>query len=46
MASAGMQYVLNYWWIPVMPAVVVAILALVFNYVGDGLRSIIRGTGA
>lgn len=46
MASAGMPYLLNSWWIPVIPAVAVGVLTLVFTYLGDGLRSTLRSKGA
>lgn len=45
MASEGMQYVLNAWWIPVFPGLCVGLLALLFNYLGDGLRSLLRSRG-
>lgn len=46
MASAGMQYILTAPWIPVIPGLVVGLLALVFNYLGDGMRNILRSKGA
>ncbi|MBT0770083.1 ABC transporter permease [Kineosporia sp. J2-2] len=46
MASAGLPYVLDSWWIPVMPAIAVAVLSLIFNYLGDALRSVLRAGGA
>ncbi|MFT4082361.1 MAG: ABC transporter permease, partial [Nocardioides sp.] len=46
MASAGMQYVIAAWWIPVMPGIAVGVLSLLFNYVGDGVRSVLRSRGA
>ncbi|GAA3624846.1 ABC transporter permease [Kineosporia mesophila] len=46
MSSAGMQYLLDSWWIPVFPAVAVGLLSLIFNYLGDGLRSVLRARGA
>lgn len=45
MASAGMQYILSYWWVAVIPGAAIAVVALVFNYVGDGLRSVLRAQG-
>ncbi|HEX7827070.1 MAG TPA: ABC transporter permease [Mycobacterium sp.] len=45
MASAGMEFILSAWWIAVVPGVAVAVLALVCNYVGDGLRLALRSTG-
>jgi peptide/nickel transport system permease protein len=46
MSSAGMQYVLGSWWIPVIPGIAVGILSLIFTYLGDGLRSMLRSQGA
>jgi peptide/nickel transport system permease protein len=46
MASAGMQYVVNAWWIPVLPGIAVGLLSLLFNYTGDGLRAVLRAKGA
>ncbi|SDZ49558.1 ABC transporter permease [Herbiconiux ginsengi] len=45
MASAGMQYILSAWWIAVVPGVAIALVALAFNYVGDGLRTVLRAKG-
>ncbi len=45
MASAGMQYVLTAWWVAVLPGAAVGLLALLFNYVGDGLRVTLRSRG-
>ncbi|KAA9106046.1 ABC transporter permease [Microbacterium rhizomatis] len=45
MASAGMQYILSAWWIAVIPGIAIALVALVFNYVGDGLRTVLRAKG-
>ena len=46
MAAAGLQYMVNSWWIPVVPGAVVGLLSLLFNYAGDGLRSVLRAKGA
>ncbi|WP_306215773.1 ABC transporter permease [Actinoplanes sp. RD1] len=46
MASAGLQYVVNSWWIPVLPGLMVGLLSLLFNYTGDGLRALLRRKGA
>jgi peptide/nickel transport system permease protein len=37
-SSHGLQYILTDWWIAVVPAVAIFILALVANLAGDGLR--------
>jgi peptide/nickel transport system permease protein len=41
MAALGLPYLLEQWWVPVMPAVTVLLLALVANLAGDGLRDMI-----
>ncbi len=46
MSSAGMQFVLDSWWIPVIPGIAVGILSLIFTYLGDGMRSRLRSKGA
>lgn len=46
MAAGGMDYVLSSWWIPVVPGVAVGVLALLFNYVGDSVRTTLRAKGA
>ncbi|WP_114423154.1 ABC transporter permease [Nocardioides houyundeii] len=46
MASGGMDYVLSAWWIPVVPGIAVGVLALIFNYVGDSVRTTLRAKEA
>ncbi|MGO9027233.1 MAG: ABC transporter permease [Acidimicrobiales bacterium] len=43
MAARGLQYLLQEWWIPVMPAVAVFFLALASNLSGDGLNDALLG---
>lgn len=43
MASAGMQYVLSGWWIPIFPGLMVGLMSLLFNYIGDLARNLLRG---
>ncbi|WP_062461313.1 ABC transporter permease [Demequina soli] len=45
MASDGMKYFLNAWWIAVLPSLAIGLLAFVFNYAGDALRVVLRRTG-
>ena len=45
MSSAGLDYILNAWWIAIIPAVAVGVLSLLFNYFGDGLRKVLRARG-
>jgi peptide/nickel transport system permease protein len=42
MSAQGVTYVFNAWWIPVMPAVGVAVIAVISNFAGDALRDRIR----
>lgn len=46
MASMGMQYILDAWWVAVVPGLMVGLLALLFNYAGDGLRIALHAKGA
>jgi peptide/nickel transport system permease protein len=40
MAARGLQYLLQEWWVPVMPAFMVFLLAFTANLAGDGLRDL------
>jgi peptide/nickel transport system permease protein len=41
MSARGLTYLLEYWWIPLMPAVTVFVLATVANLAGDGIRDLL-----
>ncbi len=41
MAARGLPYLLEQWWVPVIPSLGVLFLALVSNMAGDGLRDLI-----
>jgi peptide/nickel transport system permease protein len=41
MAARGLPYLLNHWWVPVVPGMAVLFLALVSNLAGDGLRDLL-----
>jgi peptide/nickel transport system permease protein len=41
MAARGLQYLLQEWWVPVMPALAVFVVALVANLAGDGVRDLL-----
>jgi peptide/nickel transport system permease protein len=41
MSARGLPYLLQEWWVPVMPGVAVMVLALVANLAGDGLRDLV-----
>jgi peptide/nickel transport system permease protein len=40
MVARGLPYLLEQWWVPIMPGVAVLLLALVANLAGDGLRDL------
>lgn len=42
MSAQGVTYIFTAWWIPVMPAVAVAVIAIIANFAGDALRDRIR----
>ena len=41
MAARGLTYLLQEWWVPVMPALAVLVLALLSNLAGDGVRDLL-----
>jgi peptide/nickel transport system permease protein len=42
MTSQGMTYVLEYWWVPIMPALAIFVTAMVANLGGDGVRDLME----
>jgi peptide/nickel transport system permease protein len=42
MTARGMSYIFEFWWIPIMPALGVFVIAVVANFGGDALRDRIR----
>lgn len=42
MSAQGVTYIFSAWWIPIMPAVAVALIAIVANFAGDAIRDRIR----
>ena len=42
MSARGLNYLLEQWWIPIMPALAVLGLALVANLAGDALRDLLH----
>jgi peptide/nickel transport system permease protein len=40
MSAQGLRFLLSSWWIPIVPAAVVALLAFVSNLIGDGIRDL------
>ena len=41
MSARGLTYLLEYWWVPIVPAVAVFLLALVSNLAGDAARDLL-----
>jgi len=41
MISSGRQYMLDNWWVAVMPGIAILLTSLAFNLVGDALRDIL-----
>jgi peptide/nickel transport system permease protein len=41
MAARGLQYLDQDWWVPVMPALAIFVIALSANLAGDGIRDLI-----
>lgn len=41
MSARGLTYLLEYWWVPIVPAVAVFLLALVSNLAGDAVRDLL-----
>lgn len=42
--ARNLSYLLQQWWIPLMPGLAVMVLALVGNIAGDGVRSLLQKT--
>jgi len=42
-AARNLSYLLQDWWIPVMPGIAVALLSLAANVAGDGVRNLMSG---
>lgn len=42
MSAQGVTYIFSAWWIPIMPALAVAVIAVVANFAGDAIRDRIR----
>ncbi|CAN5589528.1 ABC transporter permease [soil metagenome] len=40
-SARNLSYLLQYWWVPVMPGLAVAVLALIGNIAGDGVRNLL-----
>jgi peptide/nickel transport system permease protein len=42
-SARNLSYLLQYWWVPVMPGLAVMLLALVGNIAGDSVRNLLDG---
>ena len=43
-SARNLSYLLQYWWVPVMPGLAVMVLALVGNVAGDSVRNLLDGS--
>jgi ABC-type dipeptide/oligopeptide/nickel transport system permease subunit len=41
MSAQGLRFLLSSWWVPVMPAAAIALLAFLSNLVGDAMRDLL-----
>lgn len=41
MIAEGRDYILNYWWLATFPGLAIFVVALGFNFLGDGLRDVL-----
>jgi peptide/nickel transport system permease protein len=42
MLASGISYLLLYWWLPVLPSIVITVLAFAGNLVGDSARTLME----
>lgn len=42
MSARGMAYLFSAWWVPIMPASAVFLLAFIANFAGDAVRDLLR----
>ena len=43
MTSRTLDSLTVYWWLPILPAIVILLICLLANLAGDGLRAALRG---
>jgi peptide/nickel transport system permease protein len=43
MSYRGLNYLFEYWWVPIMPALAVMVMTVVANLSGDGVRDLLEG---
>jgi ABC-type dipeptide/oligopeptide/nickel transport system permease subunit len=41
MSARGITYLIEHWWVPVIPALAVFVVAVVANLAGDGARDLL-----
>lgn len=41
-SARNLSFLLQYWWVPVMPGLAVMVLALIGNVAGDGVRNLLE----
>ena len=41
-AARNLSFLLQQWWVPVIPGIAVAVLALIGNIAGDGVRNLME----
>jgi peptide/nickel transport system permease protein len=41
MISSGRKFMLDYWWVAVMPGIAILLTSLAFNIAGDALRDLL-----
>jgi peptide/nickel transport system permease protein len=40
MSYRGLNYLFEYWWVPIMPALAVMVMVVIANLAGDGIRDL------
>ncbi len=43
MTSRSVDSLTAYWWLPIIPALVIFVMSILANLAGDGIRSALRG---
>jgi peptide/nickel transport system permease protein len=41
MSYRGLDYLFEYWWVPIMPAIAVMLMTVIANLAGDGVRDLL-----
>jgi peptide/nickel transport system permease protein len=42
MSYRGLNYLFEYWWVPIMPAIAVMVMTVIANLSGDGVRDLLE----